>query len=52
VDQILAMRAELSDFMEKVRRLEAEKAALETDAAALKQQVGGRPGAPKGRAQG
>jgi uncharacterized protein (UPF0335 family) len=34
------MRSELSEVMEKVRRLEVEKEALEADTAALKQQVG------------
>lgn len=39
VDQILAMRGELVEATEKVRRLEAEKEQLDTDISSLKQQV-------------
>ncbi|GBF96803.1 flagellar associated protein [Raphidocelis subcapitata] len=39
IDQILAMRGELVETTEKVRRLEADKAALEADVAGLRQQI-------------
>lgn len=50
VDQILAMRRDLTELVEKSRRLEGEKEALETDIASLRTQVrGGREGCARGQ---